>query len=94
MKVHVVLQKAVASDPVARRLALYRVLAAGQMVSPNHGRFAKHGVISGEMEADRLAWVRAVPGVEVAEVDEEEYGTGTDSPSCARETLSGHGAVN
>jgi hypothetical protein len=72
MKVHVVLEKAVASNPVGRRLALYRVLAAGQMVSSNPGRFTKHGIITGEMEADRLDRVRAVPGVEAAEVDDEE----------------------
>ena len=73
MKVHVILEKEVASNPVARRLAFYRVLAAGRMVSLNPGRFAKHGIITGEMEADRLDRVRAVPGVEAAEVDDEEF---------------------
>jgi hypothetical protein len=75
MKVHVILEKAVASNPVARRLAFYRVLAAGRMASPKPGRFAKHGIITGEMEADRLDLVRAVPGVEAAEVDDEVSGT-------------------
>jgi hypothetical protein len=73
MKVHVILEKSVASNPVARRLAFYRVLAAGQMVAGNPGRFAKHGIITGEMEADRLDRVRAVPGVEAAEVDDETF---------------------
>ena len=72
MKVHVTLERSVASNPVARRLAFYRVLAAGQIVPGNPGRFAKHGIITGEMEADRLDRVRAVPGVEAAEVDDEE----------------------
>jgi len=72
MKVHVTLERSVASNPVARRLAFYRVLAAGQMVSGNPGRFAKHGIITGEMEADRLDRVRVVPGVETAEVDDQE----------------------
>ena len=72
MKVHVTLERSVASNPVARRLAFYRVLAAGQMAFGNPGRFAKHGIITGEMEADRLDRVRAVPGVEAAEVDDEE----------------------
>ena len=95
MKVHVTLEKAVASNPVARRLAFYRVLAAGRMVPRNPGRFAKHGIITGEMEADRLDRVRAVPGVEAAEVDDEEFtGHGRVSPSRACEALSGHGAVN
>jgi hypothetical protein len=57
---------------VARRLAFYRVLAAGQIVPGNPGRFAKHGIITGEMEADHLDRVRTVPGVEAAEVDDEE----------------------
>ncbi len=73
MKVHVILEKSVASNPVARRLALYRVLAAGQMALGNPGRFAKHGIITGEMEADRLDRVRGVHGVETAEVDDEEF---------------------
>lgn len=72
MKVHVTLERSVASNPVARRLAFYRVLAAGQIAPGNPGRFAKHGIITGEMEADRLDRVRAVPGVEAAEVDDEE----------------------
>jgi hypothetical protein len=72
MKVHVILERAVASNPVARRLAFYRVLAAGQIVPGNPGRFAKHGIITGEMPPDRLDQVRAVPGVEAAEVDDEE----------------------
>jgi hypothetical protein len=72
MKVHVTLERSVASNPVARRLAFYRVLAAGQIVPGNPGRFAKHGIITGEMEADHLDRVRAVPGVEAAEVDDEE----------------------
>jgi hypothetical protein len=73
MKVHVILEKSIASNPVARRLAFYRVLAAGQMACGNSGRFARHGIITGEMEADRLDRVRAVPGVETAEVDDEEF---------------------
>jgi hypothetical protein len=72
MKVHVTLERSVASNPVARRLAFYRVLAAGQIVPRNPGRFAKHGIITGEMPPDRLDRVRAVPGVEAAEVDDEE----------------------
>jgi hypothetical protein len=72
MKVHVTLERSVASNPVARRLAFYRVLAAGQIVPGNPGRFAKHGIITGEMPLDRLGQVRAVPGVEAAEVDDEE----------------------
>ncbi|HVO10303.1 MAG TPA: hypothetical protein VMX54_06055 [Vicinamibacteria bacterium] len=72
MKVHVTLERLVASDPVARRLVFYRVLAAGQIVPGNPGRFAKHGIITGEIRPDRLDQVRAVPGVEAVEVDEEE----------------------
>jgi len=73
MRVHVTLERSVASDPVARRLTFYRALAAGQIVPGNPGRFAKHGIITGEMEADHLDRVRAVPGVEAAEVDDEEF---------------------
>jgi hypothetical protein len=73
MKVHVTLERSVASNPVARRLAFYRVLAAGQIVPGNPGRFAKHGIITGEIPPDRLDRVRAVPGVEAAEVDDEEF---------------------
>jgi hypothetical protein len=72
VKVHVVLEQSVASDPVARRLALYRVLGAGQMLCENPGRFDRHGIITGEIKADRLERIRAVPGVEGAEVDDEE----------------------
>jgi hypothetical protein len=72
MKVHVTLERSVASNPVARRLAFYRVLAAGRIVPGKPGRFAKHGIITGEMEADHLDRVRAVSGVEAAEVDDEE----------------------
>jgi hypothetical protein len=95
MKVHVILEKAVACNPVARRLAFYRVLAAGQMVSPKRGRFMKHGIITGEMEADRLDRVRAVLGVEAAEVDDEEFtAQQPESAPRAREAVSGRGAVN
>jgi len=73
MKVHVTLERSVASNPVARRLAFYRVLAAGQIVPGNPSRFARHGIITGEMPPDRLDQVRAVPGVEAAEVDDEEF---------------------
>jgi hypothetical protein len=72
VKVHVTLERTVASNPVARRLVFYRVLAAGQVVPGNPGRFAKHGIITGEMPPDRLDEVRAVPGVEAVEVDDEE----------------------
>jgi hypothetical protein len=72
MKVHVTLERSVASNPVARRLAFYRVLAAGQIVPANPGRFARHGIITGEMAPERLDAVRAIAGVEAAEVDDEE----------------------
>jgi hypothetical protein len=72
MKVHVTLERSVASNPVARRLAFYRVLAAGHMTPANPGRFARYGILTGEMEPDRLDHVRAVPGVEAAEIDGEE----------------------
>ena len=73
MKVHVTLEKSVASNPVARRLAFYRVLAAGQIVPANPGRFARHDIITGEMAPEHLDRVRAIPGVEAAEVDDEEF---------------------
>jgi hypothetical protein len=73
MKVHVTLASSIAADPVARRLAYYRVLAAGRLVPRNPARFARHGIITGEMEGDRLDRVLAVPGVEAAEVDDEEF---------------------
>ncbi len=72
MKVHVTLEQSVAADPVARRLAYYRVLAAGHLVPKNPARFAKHGIITGEMPADRVSRVLAIPGVEAADVDDEE----------------------
>ena len=72
MKVHVTLERAVASNPVARRLTFYRVLAAGQIVPANPGRFARHDIITGDMAPERLDRVRAIPGVEAAEVDDEE----------------------
>jgi hypothetical protein len=72
MKVHVTLERSVAADPVARRLAFYRVLGAGRIAPGHPGRFAKYGIITGEMPADRLDLVRAVIGVEAVEVDDEE----------------------
>jgi hypothetical protein len=71
MKVHVTLERSCAADPVARRLAYYRVLAAGSLVPKNPERFATHGVITGEMRGEGLERVRAVPGVEAAEADDE-----------------------
>ena len=76
MKVHVTLERSVASDPVARRLAFYRVLSAGRIAPGNPGRFAKHGIITGEMPPDRLDLVRAVRGVEAVDVDDEELAGG------------------
>ena len=76
MRVHVTLERSVATDPVARRLALYRVLAAGRIVPAKPRRFVKHGIISGEMAPDRLDLVRAVRGVEAVEVDDEETAGG------------------
>jgi hypothetical protein len=72
MKVHVTLERSIAADPVARRLAYYRVLAAGGLVPRNTARFERHGIITGEILADRLDRLLAVPGVEAAEVDDEE----------------------
>jgi hypothetical protein len=73
MKVHVTLERQTASDPVARRLAFYRVLGAGWLVPARRpGRFARHGILTGEMPADRIDRVRAVQGVEAVEVDDEE----------------------
>jgi hypothetical protein len=76
MKVHVTLERSVVSDPVARRLAFYRVLSAGRIAPGNPGRFAKHGIITGEMPPDRLDLVRAVRGVEAVDVDDEELAGG------------------
>jgi hypothetical protein len=76
MKVHVTLERSVAADPVARRLAFYRVLAAGRIAPGNPGRFAKHGILTGEMPPDRLDLVRAVGGVQAVEVDDEEVAGG------------------
>jgi hypothetical protein len=73
MRVHVTLERSVASDPVARRLTFYRALAAGQIVPGNPGRFARHDIITGDMAPERLDRVRAIPGVEAAEVDDEEF---------------------
>jgi hypothetical protein len=79
--VHVTLERSVASNPVARRLAFYRVLAAGWMVPGNAGRFTRHGIITGEMPPDRLDFVRAVRGVEAVEVDDEEVAGCRGRPS-------------
>ena len=76
MKVHVTLERSVASNPVARRLAFYRVLAAGRIVPSNPGRFAKHDIITGAMPPDRLDLVRALRAVEAVEVDDEESAGG------------------
>jgi hypothetical protein len=76
MKVHVTLESSVAANPVARRLAFYRVLAAGWIVPGNPRRFAKHGIISGEMAPDRLELVRSVRGVQAVEVDDAEVAGG------------------
>ena len=73
MKVHVTLERSVASNPVARRLAFYRVLAAGQIVPANPGRFARHDIITGDMAPERLDRVRAISGVMAVEVDDEEF---------------------
>jgi hypothetical protein len=73
MKVHVTLERSVASNPVARRLTFYRILAAGQIVPGNPGRFARHDIITGDMAPGRLDRIRAIPGVEAAEVDDEEF---------------------
>jgi hypothetical protein len=81
MKVHVTLEPSVAADPVARRLAYYRVLAAGHMVPKNPARFAKHGIITGEMPAERVGRVLAIPGVEAADIDDEEAAGSHGSPT-------------
>jgi hypothetical protein len=73
MKVHVTLERAVASNPVARRLTFYRVLSAGQIVPGNPGRFARHDIITGDMAPERLDRVRAISGVMAVEVDDEEF---------------------
>ena len=73
MRVHVTLERSVASDPVARRLTFYRALAAGQIVPGNPSRFARHDIITGDMAPERPDRVRAIPGVEAAEVDDEEF---------------------
>ncbi|HXK12594.1 MAG TPA: hypothetical protein VMT70_23360 [Vicinamibacteria bacterium] len=70
MKVHVTLVRGIAGDPIARRLAYARVVAEGRLVATNPARFARHGIITGEMRGDHLERVRAVPGVEAAEVDD------------------------
>jgi hypothetical protein len=94
MKVHVTLGESVVADPVARRLVYYRVLAAGHLVPKNPARFAKHGIITGEMPADRLSRVLAIPGVEAADIDDEETAGSHGSPTDGTGRLSTHGAVN
>lgn len=71
MKVHVTLDAALARDPLAREAALERVLRAGRMRLQNRARFERHAVVTGEIDAERLADLRAVAGVLAAEVDDE-----------------------
>jgi hypothetical protein len=70
MKVHVTLRQEVARDPAARQAALQRVLSAGRMTLGNPGRFERHGIVTGEMDPERLECVRAIVGVLGAELDE------------------------
>jgi hypothetical protein len=79
VKVHVTLEKSVVSDPVARLLTFYRVVGVGRMVPANPARLARHGIITGEMPAERVELVRGVEGVEAIEADDEEV-HGGDSP--------------
>ena len=71
MKVHVTLQRALARDPVASHAVLGRVLAAGRLTLGNPGRFARHGIITADMDPEHLERVRAVSGVLAAELDEQ-----------------------
>jgi hypothetical protein len=70
VKVHVTLDEALARDPAAREQALERVLRAGRMSLTNRARFDRFAVITGEIDEERLAAVRAVAGVLAAEVDD------------------------
>jgi hypothetical protein len=71
VKVHVTLEAALVRDPAARAAALEQVLRAGRMTLANPGRFERHAIITGEISAERLEDVRAVPGVLAAEVDDQ-----------------------
>jgi hypothetical protein len=70
VKVHVTVSAAVASDSRAREALLESVLRAGCMSLANRARFERYGVITAEIEPERLDQVRAVPGVLAAEVDD------------------------
>jgi hypothetical protein len=70
VKVHVTFSATVASDRRARETLLESVLRAGRMTLANRARFERFGVITGEIEPERLDEVRAVPGVLAAEVDD------------------------
>lgn len=72
MKVHVTLKRSAVSNPTTRQAALQRVLAAGHMSLANPRRFERHGIITGELNPLLLDRLRAIPGVDAVEVDEEE----------------------
>jgi len=75
MKVHVTLRQEVARDPVARQAALQRVLSAGRMTLGHPERFERYGIVTGEMDPERLESVRAIAVVLGAELDEHTLST-------------------
>jgi hypothetical protein len=61
----------VAADPVARRLTLERVLEAGAMTLGNPRRFEAYAIITGVTRRHLVSSLRAIPGVEGVEIEEE-----------------------
>jgi hypothetical protein len=70
MKVHITLDERVRSDPEAKTEVLQRVCDAGNLSGVNTRRFDRHGIISGDVDPDKIDVVEHIDGVQSVSVDQ------------------------
>ncbi len=70
MKVHVTIKEEFCGDAASRNRARAEVVAASGLRNINEKRLERFGILSGDVDADRIAALRALPVVASVEVDE------------------------
>jgi hypothetical protein len=77
MKVHVTLSQAVRNDPEAKKVALDRVAEIG-IRNVNLKRSDRYGIITGDIDPEKLSELRKLEQVKAVEVDGLKFSNDAD----------------
>lgn len=75
MKVHLVINEALAAKPESRKILLENLGRFGFVASLNPERFARFGILTGDVAAPMVERLQEVAGVEAVEQDYKKYVT-------------------